>query len=1056
MVANAPRRFPSKPHVLMHPYPKRLIEVDLPIKRISAHSSREKKGNRHGHISTLHTWWARRPLAACRAVLCATLWPDPADERCPASFIEIATAEVQAWANPDRIGLRSAESQELLLKLFNGAKTLNSPLALRTALLDFVADFAAWDNSTQSDYLHFAQTLTQAAHEALGGVPGTRPLVVDPFAGGGSIPLEALRVGADAFASDLNPIPVLLNTVQLEYIPKYGQRLAKAVRHWGAWMKAEADRELSQYYPPLAAPKAALYIPQVPENHKRGGRQWQLRRIVKESPIAYLWARTVVCEGPGCGAMVPLIRSTYLAKKGDRSVGLRLLPNVAEKRVDFEIVGGIKAAETEGTVKRGNANCPCCNYITPVAAVRRQLKARHGGANDARLLAVVTTLRTERDSAGKIEVADETGRYYRLPQASDFAAVAHATDNLSQRIAAHTGAFSLTPDEILPLMSGVFNVPIYGMDRWEYLFTQRQLSVLTSLVGQLARVMPDEKDELFKRGVVTCLALAVSRQTDASSSLCRWHSSREIHVNTFGRQALPMVWDFSEVPIISDSSGGFGGAYNWVVDVLERNTADYASTGTVSQASATNHLLPDDSVQCFFSDPPYYNAVPYADLSDYFYVWLKRSIGHLYQGVLSDNLSPKVDEVCQMSGWDSVRYGNKTKSWFENQMGVAMTEGRRITMPSGMGVVVFAHKSTDGWETQLKSMITAGWVFTGSWPIDTEMSTRLRAKDSAALASSIHLVCRPRERPDGSLITDSVGDWRDVLRELPRRIHEWMPRLAEEGVVGADAIFACLGPALEIFSQYARVEKPNGDVVALREYLEQVWAAVSQEALNQLFAGTDTRGFEEDARLTAMWLWTLSAAQPAVSRADGEEDEEDEDDEEDARPASKKKLAGFVLDYDTARKISQGLGASLADLTGLVQVKGNEARLLPVAERAAALFGQDGLRAPEPVRRKRVSQLALTFEDPADVAQEAASAYELPKLKITQIGRTVLDRLHQAMLLFQSGRTEALRRFLVEDGVGQDERFWKLAQALNALYPKDTQERRWVEAVQTYKKSLGL
>ena len=1043
----------------MHSYPKRLIEVDLPIKRISAHSSREKKGNRHGHISTLHTWWARRPLAACRAVLCATLWPDPADASCPPAFVVAAATALRTWTQPDLIGLRSSESQTLLVQAHNKPATLDNKLCLRTGLLDFIADFAAWDNSTQPDYLHTAQTLTQAAHEALGGVPGTRPLVVDPFAGGGSIPLEALRVGADAFASDLNPIPVLLNKVQLEYIPKYGRRLAEEVRKWGAWMKAEADRELSQYYPPLAAPTAALYVPQVPESHKRGGRHWQLRRIVQEAPIAYLWARTVVCEGPGCGAEVPLLRSTYLAKKATRSVGLRLLPNVAEKRVDFELVAGIKAAETEGTVQRGNANCPCCGYITPVAAVRRQLKARHGGANDARLLAVVTTLRTERECAGKIEAADETGRYYRLPQATDFEAVVKATTNLSQRVAAHTGTLSLTPDEVLPLMSGVFNVPIYGMDRWEYLFTQRQLSVLTSLVAQLGMLMPSEKDEIFKRGVITCLALAVSRQVDASSSLCRWHNTGEKHTATFGRQALPMVWDFSEVPITSDSSGGFAGAVNWVADVLERNSAEYTSTGTVNQASATNHLLPDDSVQCFFSDPPYYNAVPYADLSDFFYVWLKRSIGHLYKGVLSDNLSPKDDEVCQMSGWDSVRYANKTKSWFENQMGVAMTEGRRITMPSGVGVVVFAHKSTDGWETQLQSMITAGWVFTGSWPIDTEMSTRLRAKDSAALASSIHLVCRPRERPDGSLITDSVGDWRDVLRELPRRIHEWMPRLAEEGVVGADAIFACLGPALEIFSQYARVEKPNGDVVKLREYLEQVWAAVSQEALNQLFAGSDARGFEEDARLTAMWLWTLSAAAPAASSDDSDEEAADDEDDEDARPAAKKKLAGFVLDYDTARKISQGLGANLADLTGLVQVKGNQARLLPVAERTATLFGQDGLRAPEPVRRKRVSQLALTFDaapDGSSAAEESAPAYELPELKITHVGRTVLDRLHQAMLLFQSGRTEALKRFLVEDGAGQDERFWRLAQALNALYPKDAPERRWVEAVQTYKKSLGL
>ncbi|OUJ69897.1 DUF1156 domain-containing protein [Hymenobacter crusticola] len=1042
----------------MHPYPKRLIEVDLPIKRISAHSSREKKGNRHGHISTLHTWWARRPLAACRAVLCATLWPDPADASCPPAFVAAATTALQAWTQSDLIGLRSAESQTLLVQAHNKPATFDNKLCLRTGLLDFIADFASWDNSTQTNYLYTAQTLTQAAHEALGGVPGTRPLVVDPFAGGGSIPLEALRVGADAFASDLNPIPVLLNKVQLEYIPKYGRRLAEEVRKWGAWMKAEADLELSKYYPSISEPTASLYAPQIPEIIERAGRKWHLHRVVGEMPIAYLWARTIVCEGPACGATVPLMRSTYLAKKKKVKVGLLITADRLKKTVQMDLTDNILEADTGGTVLKGNVRCPCCSHVTPVAAVRRQLKARSGGANDARLLAVVTTLHTERVSAGKTELYKESGRYYRMPQGSDFEAIKLSEQNLDALKKQHDGPFSLLPNESLPVNPGAKDTTLgmrvqgYGMDTWDKLFTYRQLNAITTLINQLGALpLSEETDAGLAQAIKTCIGLAVNRQVDASSSLCRWHNTGEKNTATFGRQALPIVWDFCEVAITSNSSGGFLGAIDWVADVLEKNTIKITGVGSSLQASAAAHLLPTDSVQYFFSDPPYYDAVPYADLSDYFYVWLRRSIGGIHPSIFKESLTNKVDECIK----DELK--GKTKAYFEATMQQAMTEGRRIVEPSGLGVIVFAHKSTAGWETQLQSMITAGWVFTGSWPIDTEMSTRLRAKDSAALASSIHLVCRPRENPDGSLITDSVGDWRDVLRELPRRIHEWMPRLAQEGVVGADAIFACLGPALEIFSQYARVEKPNGDVVKLREYLEQVWAAVSQEALNQLFAGTDARGFEEDARLTAMWLWTLSAAAPAASSEDDEEVDDEED--EDARPAAKKKLAGFVLDYDTARKISQGLGASLADLTGLVQVKGNQARLLPVSERTATLFGQDSLRTPEPVRRKKVSQLALTFEEPSngtDLAEESASAYELPELKITNVGRTVLDRLHQAMLLFQSGRTEALKRFLVEDGAGQDERFWKLAQALNALYPKDSPERRWVEAVQTYKKSLGL
>src|SRR5262245_55388782 len=284
----------------MTQYPKRLIEVDLPIRRISEHARREKS-IRHGHISTLHIWWARRPLAACRAVICAALWPDPApgknDAPCPPSFIAAARREMLAWTSHARQQLLSNDSRSRFEKGRQNPALFDDPKELRSALLDFIADFANWDNSTVREYLDTSRALTQAAHEALGGAPGTRPLVVDPFAGGGSIPLEALRVGADAFASDLNPIPVLLNKVLLEYIPKYGERLADEVRKWGEWIKRRAQKELAQFYP---------------------------QDVDGATPIAYLWARTIKCEGPGCGAEIPLLRSLLLAKKGARSAFLEL------------------------------------------------------------------------------------------------------------------------------------------------------------------------------------------------------------------------------------------------------------------------------------------------------------------------------------------------------------------------------------------------------------------------------------------------------------------------------------------------------------------------------------------------------------------------------------------------------------------------------------------------------------------------------------------------------------------------------------------------------------
>jgi hypothetical protein len=479
--------------------------------------------------------------------------------------------------------------------------------------------------------------------------------------------------------------------------------------------------------------------------------------------------------------------------------------------------------------------------------------------------------------------------------------------------------------------------------------------------------------------------------------------------------------------------------------VLQANSGLWRK-GEAAQCDAGAHFLPDDSASAIVTDPPYYNAVPYADLSDFFYTWLRRTVGGYHPDLFRNRLAPKSEEICEMSGWDERRYKHKDKPWFEDKMRQALEECRRVLAPDGIGVVVFAHKSTLGWEAILQAVISAGWVFTASWPIDTELETRLRGMKSAALASSIHLVVRPRENPGGSVRTDEIGDWRDVLRELPRRIHEWMPRLAEEGVVGADAIFACLGPALEIFSRYARVEKASGDQVTLKEYLEQVWAAVAKEALTIIFPEADTSAFEEDARLTAMWLWTLNAG-----NTNGDSAEKEEADDESEGGAQKVKVTGFILEYDAARKIAQGLGAHLEDLDSLVEVSGETARLLPVGERARTLFGKDEGKVP-PQRKKREPQMNL-FKVLDEVEDDEIT---VGKTKVARLGETVLDRIHQSMILFAAGRGEALKHLLIENGVGQDQRFWRLAQALSALYPSHTEEKRWVDGVLARKKGLGF
>jgi hypothetical protein len=393
----------------------------------------------------------------------------------------------------------------------------------------------------------------------------------------------------------------------------------------------------------------------------------------------------------------------------------------------------------------------------------------------------------------------------------------------------------------------------------------------------------------------------------------------------------------------------------------------------------------------------------------------------------------------------------KDVAFYERELTKAFADARRVARPDALGTIVFASKTTASWEAVLNAIVEGGWVITASWPIDTEREARIAALGQARLGSSVHIVCRPRENPDGSLRTDNIGDWRDVLAALPKRIHEWMPRLRDEGIVGADAIFACLGPALEIFSRYSKVEKASGEVVTLKEYLEHVWAAVAKEALAVIFSGADTAAFEEDARLTAMWLWTLNGGAAEGAEAGGEVADTDDDDDADAGVG---KTKGFELEYDAARKIAQGLGAHLEDLTTLVAVKGSTARLLPVAERTTSLFGQPETATTAPGAKKKRKQLTLGFV--ADGEADAKTSSGLDGKLQAKPGTTVLDRVHQAMILFGAGRSEALRRFLVDDGAGKDDRFWRLGQALAALYPTGTDERRWIEGVMARKKGLGL
>jgi len=970
-------------------YCKRLIEVDLPIKKISEHARREKS-IRHGHISTLHIWWARRPLAACRAVICAALWPDPADPLCPPRFNEKVAGFMQEFRNQ-----RGGKPRDW-----------RNSLELRKALLDFIAEFADWDNSNSQDFLTLSRKITNLSAQLT--VEGNaRPLVLDPFGGGGAIALESLRVGADAYSSDINPIAVLLQKVLIEYLPNTDSSLLEDLKRCADKIKEFAWRDLAQLYP---------------KNEAR-------------MPLAYFWAKTVRCEGPGCGALVPLLGTLCLSQKKNKVVAYKLIPDPRLKTIGIEIVKNPQSI-ADGTVKRSNVICPLCNYVTARENVEKQIVQRRGGSKDAQLLCVLW----------QNPVTQE--REFTLPRAEDIAAYEQAKKVLAKKIKESQGDLKFIPDEPLPYLRSIFNVHIYGVKEWGDLFSDRQALLLGTIGAHIKSLLSsDSMDcaEKNKETVALLLTCIFGRMIDQQTTLVAWASTINAVTHTFGRQALGMVWDYVEPNLFADAGGSWDGALDWVSRVVEHVQKAKLEKGTVEIVSATEHILPDDSVDALVTDPPYYDAVPYADLSDFFYVWHKRVLGDRFPSLFASNLTPKKGEAVQLAERNK-EYAYKTKEYYEALMTKAFAEGRRMVKPSGIATVVFAHKSTDGWETLLSSLINSGWKITASWPIDTERPVRLRSINAAALASSIHLVCRPREDRKGDLITNYVGDWRDVLQELPVRIHDWMPRLAQEGVVGADAIFACLGPALEVFSKYSRVEKANGEKVELREYLEQVWGAVAKEALNMIFQGAHTEGFEEDARITAMWFWTLSTDSGGNDNVDI--DSADDTDDEDVGII---KTTGFSLEYDAARKIAQGLGAHLENLSSIIEIKGDQARLLPVADRVNFLFGKGSTAITSVRKKKKENQMAL-FEEFNKVDEQS---WSLSNEK-SAVGKTILDRLHQAMILFGAGRGDAVRRFLVEEGIGKDERFWRLAQALSALYPSNTDEKRWVDGVLARKKSLGF
>ena len=1042
---------------------KRLIEVALPLKEVSEQSAREKS-IRHGHISTLHIWWARRPLAACRAVVFASLIPDPDDPECPDSFPALVN--------------------DLLPKTPNGEDTP------RNRCLEFIKHLVKWENSNNDEIIGKARKLIAAAHKFLhpdlpaprpdtfwvyvlkcnddsfyigqtddiprrwkehwkgevswtkprlgvtlihyesfptreeavkrekdlktgfgrkwlkreyeagrlasrqAGAEGDSPKVLDPFAGGGAIPLETLRLGCEAHAIDLNPVAHLIELCTLVYPQKYGQPnsrptpdyimaleaahrgeqqkkqqemdfdrsadgglpseidgialtrlpviteaeyqknpLAADVKFWGDWVLEKARDEIGQFYPP--DPDGSI-------------------------PVAYLWARTVKCPNPACGATLPLVKQFCLCKKADRLVAIRMIPDLAQRRCRFAVAEN-KDVEFDyevGTIQRGNATCPFCHQVAPVEYMREECRA---GRMAQQLMTIVTVK------------AGVPGKRYREPTAGDENTFADAVKKLDE--ARTVPGNDIFPEEPLPPVGTLgFRVNNYGLLKWGDLFNPRQalaLGTFGALTRRAAERLAQQHESEYGKAVGTLLGVCVSRLADFGSSLCVFNYTGGRGVkNTFGRQALPMVWDYAESAPFNEQGANWQAGVEASWETIRKITM--SEHAEVVRGSATGLAVADARIHAIVTDPPYYDAIPYADLSDFFYVWLKRAIRHLHSDTLRTPLSPKQQEL--VSHLPNASRGQRMNAAeYEAGMRTAFSEMQRVLADGGVGCVMFAHKTTSAWETIIAGMIQSGLSVTSSWPFHTERPGRLRAQESAALASSVTLVFRKR------LVTADEGYWDDVRDELREVSRERLDFFWQQGIRGADFFISAIGPALSVYGRYAKVTRLTGEEVSVGQFLDEVRGIVTDYALSQILHGAKTGQIDSETRFYVLWNW---------SYGDGK------------------------VPADEAFKLAQALGIDteeMWDRTGVLEKQGQNVQALTVA------------------KRMRIKDLGEPNVDGSPA--------------------TLIDTLHRCCAFRDKGDTGGLSEYLARSGHGRNEKLWTVAQAISEVLPDGDKEKQLLQGL---------
>ncbi len=821
---------------------RRLIEVAFPLKQASIDSVHEKNV-RHGHISTLHIWPARRPLAASRAALVATLLPDPANDVARLRILE-------------KLGGKVVDSVQ--------RKRMPNGRIEEVHKEETVGGILHWGRETSPDLEWFREEIRKA-------YGGRAPRVLDPFAGGGAILLEAMRLGCEVTAVDINPVAWLILKCTLEY----PQRLAGEARPLPAFIRK--DRPFMEDFLEFKGLKGATLRTQLermgfeddgeqrlpgvlPDEdlfeadlawHVRAWGHWVLEQargelerfyptIDGKPTVAYLWARTVACKG--CRATIPLLKTRWLCRKARKRVLLRMECNADKTRVvfgvqsDVPVQGGNAAQRREhdkrigaGTMTRSGATCPCCGTILSMQDIRLEGQA-------GRLGTVMTA----------VVVDGENGKEYRLPAAEEIEAAAKAEKEIERAFA--DLPFGV-PDEPTPKGGGgasrAFSVDGYGFDRWSKLFTPRQLLTL----GAIARVIRSAVDPMadagyegdWREACAAYLAMMLDRLANQGSTVARWNQGGEKIEGTFARFALPILWDFAEVNPLGETSGGFPSAFGWVSQVVDHCLKATAEAPPPNVRCESAVALDPGTVDVVVTDPPYYDAIPYSDLMDFFYVWLRRTLHGLSAEIdeaFRKPLGPKWDAELADGELidDSSRFGGdpqRSKAAYEEGVFRSFRACSEALSPEGRMVVVFAHKHPDAWEALVAGIIRAGFVVDGSWPIQTERTARTRSLSSAALSSSVWLLCRKRSA------TARPGWDNRVLEEMHERIQVRLRDFWDAGIRGPDFVWAATGPALEAYSWHAAVKKANepGAVMTVSEFLRHVRRLVVDFVVGRVLTG---------------------------------------------------------------------------------------------------------------------------------------------------------------------------------------------------------------------------